>query len=46
MRTDGFILRCGIKMSELLVSKQVAEGTLAKYKGDMEKALGELVGGP
>ncbi|KAJ1027048.1 hypothetical protein NDA18_003067 [Ustilago nuda] len=31
---------------ELLVSRQVAESTLAKHKGDMEKALGELVSGP
>ncbi|KAJ1029300.1 hypothetical protein NDA13_002551 [Ustilago tritici] len=33
-------------VSELLVSRQVAESTLAKHKGDMEKALGELVSGP
>ena len=33
-------------MSELLVSRTVAEATLAKHKGDMEKALTELVGSP
>lgn len=35
-----------LQVSELLVSRQVAESTLAKHKGDMEKALGELVSGP
>ncbi|GAK63841.1 uncharacterized protein PAN0_003d2050 [Moesziomyces antarcticus] len=31
-------------VSELLVSRSVAEATLAKHKGDMENALTELVG--
>ncbi|CBQ72217.1 conserved hypothetical protein [Sporisorium reilianum SRZ2] len=33
-------------VTELLVSRQVAEATLAKHNGDMEKALTELVSGP
>ncbi|SPO23516.1 uncharacterized protein UTRI_02195 [Ustilago trichophora] len=33
-------------VSELLVSRQVAEAILAKHRGDLEKALGELVSGP
>lgn len=37
---------CLQKASELLVSQQVAEATLAKHQGDMEKALTELVAGP
>ncbi|KAJ9477927.1 Dihydroneopterin aldolase domain protein [Pseudozyma hubeiensis] len=32
-------------IAELLVSRQTAEATLAKYNGDMEKALTELVSG-
>ncbi|EST07922.1 hypothetical protein PSEUBRA_003050 [Kalmanozyma brasiliensis GHG001] len=32
--------------TELLVSRSVAESTLAKYNGNMEKALTELVSGP
>ncbi|GAC76960.1 hypothetical protein PANT_22c00298 [Moesziomyces antarcticus T-34] len=31
-------------VSELLVSRGVAEAALAKHKGDMQKALAELVG--
>lgn len=35
-----------VQTTELLVSRAVAEATLAKHNGDMEKALGELVAGP
>ncbi len=35
-----------VQTTELLVSRQVAEATLAKHKGDLEKALTELVSGP